>query len=388
MLFLFVNFFIFVIFSLYFKSKGLFNMNNKKIQILIGSAILVLISSVFFLLITIKEDDDKDLYFKFLPEISIKTDKTSYDYSEKINIKYKIKNKFNKEIFVNKSDNNYYLIKKEDKKVYISLFFDEKYLKNPQKNIFINKGNIPNFRKIKANSYYSNEINLKIQKTGTFEIIFATGFNILPRNHFIVTNANYNFTNFIDKFLEWQEYVESNKIEIFIGKKPEDFEQKKIIEKNKKKAKSVDTLANNYRAAMSLNNLANKYISEKNYGEAEKYLKKSLFMIENSFGRKNKDYALILYNLGILYFHSNKIKESENFFNKSIIILEKCYKLNSPQIIKTKMNLAKFYYKTGHIEKTNKIINEQLNIIDKNETISVKLNKLKKEMELLLKKIK
>ena len=337
----------------------------KKIKFLIGTIIVGIFLSMTYLLSLIGSSDSI-FEKKNCPKLSINVSKTTFESSEKIRINYSIK--YDRNLFINYCDKRNLIVRKRKDTIVISQYFDEKTLKNIEKNPFINNGTIPGVKRI--GNIYDDTIAIQLDKVGTYEIMFCMGYNEKSRENFIVYGADYNFTELIDRFLQWQKYVESNRITISIV--PDSKERRKKLEQERKMK---------YRAAMSLNNLANSYIKDGKYAEAEKILKKSLYMIESNFGRKNDEYALVLYNLGILFFYAKKEMEAEKYFNDALIIFEKCHGPTYLKTIETKFNLAKFYLKIGEKDKFRRVLKEQISIIKREKTSSVELLKLGEEME-------
>lgn len=104
--------------------------------------------------------------------------------------------------------------------------------------------------------------------------------------------------------------------------------------------------------ASYLSNLAGTYRKEKNYGKAEKILKKAIAILEKYYSHYHSKLGIRYFNLALVYSAQNKIKPAEKYYSKA----EEIYRYQLNNIFRTLNEKQKL----EHIQKFNEFISDYI----------------------------
>ena len=311
-------------------------------------------------------------------DIKIWTSEKEYRSGDTIYLNYRISNNTQDKIYLNKPGDNIFLLLVKDGVISVIQYFEEEILKDKKKNIYAKKGGFPEYFTLESMNHKNGtfEVDIPENISGTFEIEYSLGFNTRPRSDFLVDGAKYEYTILIDKFLEWQKKIISNKIEVqiirHIEASGEDFKD----DENSKYIALAD----------SLYNLAKNALLKKEFKEAERLLIQSMEINRKIYGDNHPKIASIIYNLGIVFFYAGKKNEAEIYLKRAISINEKTLGKNNIQYIDSRVNLAKLYITNNKKNEGIKIIEEEFNYLSNMDTISVELQKYRIYLKELMKR--
>ena len=102
-----------------------------------------------------------------------------------------------------------------------------------------------------------------------------------------------------------------------------------------------------------------------NWDNSIKFLKKSLEIREEIFGKNSLPLAGILNSLGMAYSFNNEFELGEKFILRGLKIREEHYGENNIHVIRSKMNLSAFYTATNNRKKASNILEELLEPLKK-----------------------